>query len=238
MWNECNCAVIWTFLSIAFLWDCNENWPFPVLWPLLTLLICWPKEYSTLPASSFKIWNSSTWIPSPPLAMFIVILLKVHLTSHSRISGSRWVTTPSWLTGSLRTFLYSSSVYSCRLFLFSSASVRSSPFLSFIVPIFVWKFPFSSFFFLRDLYSFPFYYFPLIYLHWSLKKAFLSLLAILWNSAFSLVYLSLSPLPFVSLLFSAICKVSSDSNFAFLNFFFLGMILGHHLLYNVTNLHP
>ena len=34
-----------------------------------------------------------------------------------------------------------------------------------------------------------------ISLHWSLRKAFLSLLAILWNSAFKWVYLSFSPLP-------------------------------------------
>ena len=31
-WNECNCGVIWTLFGIAFLWDWNENWPFPVLW--------------------------------------------------------------------------------------------------------------------------------------------------------------------------------------------------------------
>ena len=31
MWNECNCAVVWTFFGVAFLWDWNENWPFPVL---------------------------------------------------------------------------------------------------------------------------------------------------------------------------------------------------------------
>ena len=35
MWGECNCVVVWTFFGIAFLWDWNENWPFPVLWPLL-----------------------------------------------------------------------------------------------------------------------------------------------------------------------------------------------------------
>ena len=35
MWNECNCEVVWTFLGIALLWDWNENWPFPVLWPLM-----------------------------------------------------------------------------------------------------------------------------------------------------------------------------------------------------------
>ena len=39
---------------------------------------------------------------------------------------------------------------------------------------------------------------------------------ILWNSAFRWIYFSFSPLPFISLLFSAICKTSSDNNFAFL----------------------
>ena len=34
VWDECNCVVVWAFFGIAFLWDCNENWP-PVLWPLL-----------------------------------------------------------------------------------------------------------------------------------------------------------------------------------------------------------
>ena len=32
MWDECNCAVVWAFFGIAFLWGWNENWPFPVLW--------------------------------------------------------------------------------------------------------------------------------------------------------------------------------------------------------------
>ena len=41
------------------------------------------------------------------LALFIVILSKVHLTSHSRMSGSRWVMTPWWLSGSWSCFLYS-----------------------------------------------------------------------------------------------------------------------------------
>ena len=36
MWDECNCAVVWAFFGIAFLRDWNENWPFPVLWPLLS----------------------------------------------------------------------------------------------------------------------------------------------------------------------------------------------------------
>ena len=42
------------------------------------------------------------------------MLSKAHLTSHSKMSGSRWVITLSWLSGSWRSFLYSSSVYSCQ----------------------------------------------------------------------------------------------------------------------------
>ena len=55
------------------------------------------------------------------------MLSKAHLTSHSRMSGSRWVwvITSSWLSWSWRSFLYSSSVYSCHLFLISSASVTA-----------------------------------------------------------------------------------------------------------------
>ena len=36
VWDECNCVVVWAFFGIAFLWDWNENWPFLVLWPLLS----------------------------------------------------------------------------------------------------------------------------------------------------------------------------------------------------------
>ena len=66
--------------------------------------ICCHIECSTFTASSFRIWNSSTGIPSSPLALFIVMLPKVHLTLHSRMSGSRWVIIPSWLSRSWRSF--------------------------------------------------------------------------------------------------------------------------------------
>ena len=36
VWDECNCAIVWAFFGIAFLWNWNETWPFPVLWPLLS----------------------------------------------------------------------------------------------------------------------------------------------------------------------------------------------------------
>ena len=50
---------------------------------------------------------------------------KAHLTSHSRMSGSRWVITALWFSRSLRPVLCSSSVHSCHLFLISSAFLRS-----------------------------------------------------------------------------------------------------------------
>ena len=59
----------------------------------------------------------------------------------------------------------------------------------------------------------------------SFKKAFLSLLSVLWNFAFNWANFSLSPLPFTSLLSSAICEASTDKHFVFLHFFFFGMVL-------------
>ena len=85
-------------------------------------------------------------------------------------------------------------------------------------------FPWYLIFLKRSL-VFPILLFSSISLHWSLKKAFLSLLAILWNSAFRCLYLFFSPLLFASLLFTVICKAFLDSHFAFLHFFFFGMVL-------------
>ena len=51
VWDECNCVVVWTFFGIAFLRDWNENWPFPVLWPLLSfpnLLTCWVQHFNSI----------------------------------------------------------------------------------------------------------------------------------------------------------------------------------------------
>ena len=104
IWDECNCLVVWTFFGIAFLRDWNENWLFPSCGHCWVFQISWYIECSTFTASSFRIWNSSTGNPSLPLALFIVMLPKVHLTSHSRMSGSRWLITQSWLSRSLKHF--------------------------------------------------------------------------------------------------------------------------------------
>ena len=79
MWNEHDFSYqmykVWTFFGIAFLWDWNENGPFPVLWPLLSFPSLWHMKCSTFTASSFRILNGSAGILSPPLALFVVMVL-------------------------------------------------------------------------------------------------------------------------------------------------------------------
>ena len=157
VWDECNCAVIGTFFGIAFLQDWNENFSSP---GATTEFSRCAGILSAELSQHHILGFGSTGIPSPPLALFILMLPKTHLTSHSRMSGSRGVITPSWLSGSLRPFSQSSSVYSCHL-LKSSASVRFIPFLSFIVPIFEWNVPLVFLISWGHLYPFPFYCFPL-----------------------------------------------------------------------------
>ena len=125
----------------------------------------------------------------------------------------------------MKIFLYSSSVCSCHLFLISSASIRSIWFLFFIVPIFAWNVPLVSLIFLERSLVFLILLFPSISLHWSLRKAFLSLLAVLRILHSNGYIFHFSLLSFASHLFSAIYKYSTDTHFAFFHFFFLGMIL-------------
>ena len=58
-WDECNCAVVWRVFGIAFLQDWNENWLFPVLWPLMSfpnLLAYWVQRFhSTISDYKFHI---------------------------------------------------------------------------------------------------------------------------------------------------------------------------------------
>ena len=91
VWDEWNCVVVWTFLTLPFFGigmktdlfqSCGHCWIFH---------ICWHIEGSTWTASSLNIWNSLAGIPSPLLALLLVIIPKAHLTSHSRMPGSRWV---------------------------------------------------------------------------------------------------------------------------------------------------
>ena len=65
VWDECNCVVVWALFGIAFLWDWNEDWPFPVLWPLLSfpnLLAYWVQHFHSTIFQDLKQlnWNSIT----------------------------------------------------------------------------------------------------------------------------------------------------------------------------------
>ena len=164
-----------------------------VLWPPLICSNLLAIECSTLTESSFRFWSSSIGIWSPPPALFVVTLPKAHLTLNSSMSGSRWVITPSWLSGSWRSFfvlfcvflppllnilcfcyVHTISILYCarlclKCFLGSSNFLDEKSSLSRFFP----SISISLFF------SLYFLFFPSISLHWSLRKAFLSLCAIL-----------------------------------------------------------
>ena len=74
MWDEYNCAVVWTFFGIGMKTDlfqsCGHCWVFQIYWHI---------EYITFTASSFSIWNIPAEIPSPPLALFVVMLHWLHI---------------------------------------------------------------------------------------------------------------------------------------------------------------
>ena len=182
MWDECNCAVVWH-----------------ILWHLLSSGLKWKLTFSSSVAtpefskfagilsaelcttSSFRIWNSSTGIPSPPLALFVLMLPKAHLTLQSRMSDCRWVITPSWLSGSLRYFLYSSSLFLppfLNIFCFCHFHTVSVLYCAHLCM----KCSLAISNFLEEISSLSHSIIFLYFLHWSLRKA-LSLLAILWNSA-------------------------------------------------------
>ena len=85
MWDECNCVVVWAFFGIAFFGigmkidlfqSCTHCWVFQIWWHI---------ESSTFTTSSFRIWKTSTGSPSPPLALFVVMLSKAHFFSTALI---------------------------------------------------------------------------------------------------------------------------------------------------------
>ena len=190
--------IFWHFLS----WDWKENWLVPVLWPLLSfpnLLEYWEQNFHS---TNLRILNSSAGIPSPPLALFVVMLPKAHLTSHSTMSGSRWVITPLWSSGSFRSRLYSFSVYYCHLVFISCAFVRCTASVLYCSHRWMnYSFGISNF--LEEISSLSHSIFSSLCLHWSLRKAFLSLLAIIWT-LLSDWYIFL-----FSFAFLAICKAFS-----------------------------
>jgi len=142
-------SILWHCLSLGLKWKLT----FSSLVATADFFNCWYIEWSIFSASSFRTWNSSTGIPSPLLALFTVML-----PNWFRILGclalGDWSHHCDYL-GHEGFFLYSSSMYSCHLYLISSASVRSIPFLSFIVLIFAWNVPLVSLILLKRSLVFP-----------------------------------------------------------------------------------
>ena len=90
MWDECNCAVVWAFFGIAFLSDWNENWPFPVLRPLLSfpnLYMCikhikkGPNYFSKVCHFPFLLAVNESFSCSPSLT--ILGMVSLYHFSHS-----------------------------------------------------------------------------------------------------------------------------------------------------------
>ena len=144
---------------------------------------------------------------------------KAHLTSHTRMSGSKWVATSLGLPGSLWPYLYTSSVYSYHLFI-SSASVRSLLFLSCIVPMLAGNLLLISPVFLKRSLVFPILLFPLFLFILHLRR--LSYLSLLFSGTLHSVGYTFCFLTCLSLL--------SLSLFFFFFWFFFFHILLYYML--------
>ena len=169
--------------------SCGHCWVFQ---------ICWHIERSTVTASSFRTWRRSGGISSLLCSQWC-FLRPTWLRTPGCLAQGEWSRHPGYLGHEDLFCTVNSSVYSCHLFLISSASVRFIPFLSFIVLIFAWNVPLVSLIFLKRSLVFPVLLFSSISLHWSLRKAFLFLPVILWSSAFRWIYLSFFPFYFSSI---------------------------------------
>ena len=166
------------------------------------------------------------------------MLPKAHMSSHSRMSGSRWVITPSCLSRSWRSFLYSSSIYPCHLFLIFFASVCSIPFLVLYWAHLCMKYSLGISNFLKEISSL------------SHSIIFLYFFSLITEEGFLITpcySLELCIQMGISLLFSFAFHVSSFQSylwgllrqpFCFFAFLFLGDGLDPCLLNNIMNLCP
>ena len=87
-----NLSILWHCPFLGLEWKLTFSSPMAIAdW---VFQICWHIACSTLTASSFRILNSLVGI----VLTFTTFVLNTHLTSHSRMSGSGWVTTPARLS--------------------------------------------------------------------------------------------------------------------------------------------
>ena len=191
--------------SLSILWHCLSlglEWKLTFSSPVAAAefsKLSWHVECSTFTASSFRIWKSSTGIPSPPPVLFVWCFLR-----------PTWLHIPGCLVlgkwSHHHDYLGLEDLF-CTVFCVFLPSLLNilcllGPyyFCPLLSPSLQWNVPLVSLIILKRSLVFPILLFSSISLHWSLRKAFLSLLAILWNSAFKWVYLSFSPLSLASLL--------------------------------------
>ena len=106
VWDECNCAVVWAFFGIAFLWDWNENLPFPVLWSLLSfpnLQAYWVQHFHIVGHLRSMYWKPIVcWVQALALSSQMKkILLEVTTVGETRITqeisfGDRFERKSNW----------------------------------------------------------------------------------------------------------------------------------------------
>ena len=113
-------------------------------------------------------------------------------------------------------------MYSCHLFLISSASVRSLPFLSLIVPIFAWNVPLVSLIFLKSFsHSIVFLYF----FAWIVEEGFFNSPCYSLKLCIQMLISFLFSFAFHFPSFYSYLKGLLRSHFVFWHFFLLGMVL-------------
>ena len=103
-------VVVWAFSGIAFLGDWNENWPFPVLWPLLSFpnLLAWSH---VIPLKTFSLCNYQSKVSrySKGLAYFKtqVIMKQRHTIDSQKSRRKLKPNRNKYFSGILLLFLWS-----------------------------------------------------------------------------------------------------------------------------------
>ena len=109
VWDECNCVVVWAFFGIAFLWDWNENWPFPVLWPLLSfpnLLAYWVRHFHSIVFQDLKFQDANVFYSEKVFTIlhnslqcwFLFFYLYYNYEKSESESVSHWLVSDSFVT--------------------------------------------------------------------------------------------------------------------------------------------
>ena len=127
VWDEYNCVVVWTFFGIVLLWDWNENWPFPVLWPLLS--------FPNLPTYWVHIDFAFKWTLIPSTNWFLTGTFPNPCLSINTLPANQWAK----LRVSCHSFLFplSPSPLPCQMtrIELSASSIRVHLSLAYFVPL-------------------------------------------------------------------------------------------------------